>query len=129
MYAAVVQLSYSMTTRLLPYGLSLSSSVAGRPGCADILGWLLPRMVCMLRKSIHIQRNTWQVRGYGWGFAWNSSRSGRAVPLAHRDRGPGRHGPRGIWLTWTPPDGALPWPSWAIRLTAPISCRGTTLAA
>ena len=55
MYAAVVQPSYSMTTRLLPYGLSLFSSVAGRPGWADILGWLvLPRMVCMLGKSIHI---------------------------------------------------------------------------
>ncbi len=34
----MVQLSYSITTRLLPYGLSLSSSVAGRPGWADILG-------------------------------------------------------------------------------------------
>ena len=55
MYAAVVQLSYSITTRLLPYGLSLSSSVAGRPGWADILGWLdLPRMVCMIGKSIQI---------------------------------------------------------------------------
>ena len=74
------QPSYSTTSRRLPYGLSLSSSVAGRPGSADILGWpALPRMVCMVGKSIRILRITWQLPGYREGFAWNSSRSGHAV--------------------------------------------------